>query len=248
MSPRLACSRLAEVEDFIASECQCELTDVTAIESALDDASDLLYIMSRGTIFGQCERTVRPCRSCCCGHCLCCCDIDTVPLRSPVISIDEIKIDGLVIDPATYRLLSGARVMRVSDDGVRPPPWPCYQDLWRPDTQEKTFSITYTFGLEEPYPAWVVNALIEVACDVVAAAQHRPTKLPSNTVGIQFQGANVSAARPSSVHRAEPRLSAGGVHVPVDRCGGRRRCLLGRRGVRLALPSGGLTYRLCSPR
>jgi hypothetical protein len=193
MAPRYACSTLATVADFTAASCACAIDDETIIERYLDDASDLIYTLSRGQIFGECSATVRPCRCCFCGCCLSCCSVDTVPLRAPVIAITQIKIDGDVLSPSEYTLLPRARVMRVATSDTRPPAWPGSQDLWKPDTEEGTFSITYTFGMEEPFPQWVTNAVVELACDWANWDATGRSMLPAGTTNVVYQ--NVSASR-----------------------------------------------------
>ena len=190
MAPRHACSRLAEVEDFIASQCKCEgLTDVQ-VEAFLDDASDIIYFLSRGTIYGACEATVRPCRVCQCGSCFACCSVDMLPLRGPVIEVMEVKIDGEALSPDLYRLTPRNFLYRVST-GTRPASWPSSQALWKPDTEVGTFSVTYAHGMEEPYPTWVTNAVVEVMCDMANFQTGGRGRLPADTVGIQYQGLSI---------------------------------------------------------
>jgi len=192
MAPRHACSRFAEVEDFTATECACGVVDATLVEQYLDDASDLLYALSRGQIFGLCEATVRPCRCCFCGCCLACCDIDAIPLRGPVVEISEIKIDGVVLDSSEYVLLPRDRVMRVSTSDQRPPGWPGNQALWKPDTEDDTFSITHTFGMAPPYPHWIVQANVELACDMATWTIKGTGALPANASSVIYQGVSLS--------------------------------------------------------
>lgn len=191
MAPRHACSRLAEVIDFTASQCKCEgLTD-TQVEAYLDDASDLVYFISRGTIYGACEATVRPCRVCQCGQCFACCSVDMLPLRGPVIEVTEVKIDGAVLDPSLYRLTPRNFLYRVSTEDTRPQSWPSSQALWKPDTEDDTFSVTYTHGMAEPYPAWVTNATVELMCDMANFQVNGRGRLPADTVGVQYQGLSI---------------------------------------------------------
>jgi hypothetical protein len=190
-----ACSRLASVDEFKASDCGCSCTlSNTDIENVLDDASDLIYTLSGGTIFGQCSGTVRPCRTCWCGHCVCCCEIEAIPLRQDALSITEVTIDGDVLDPANYTLLSRGRLQKISIDGNRPEPWPCCQSLYRGLDEEDTFGITYTFG-QEHVPQWAKNAVIELACDMATFFSDGRGKLPPGATAVTYQ--NVTATLPS---------------------------------------------------
>lgn len=191
MAPRHACSRLAEVIDFTAAECFCDGLSDADVEALLDDASDLVYFLSRGTVYGLCEATVRPCRVCMCGSCFACCSVDMLPLRGPVVEVTEVKIDGEVISPDLYRVTPRNFLYRVSDDGNRPASWPSSQALYLDDTEDGTFSVTYTHGMTEPYPVWVVNATIEAACDAANFQVNGRGKLPADTVGVVYQGLSI---------------------------------------------------------
>lgn len=190
MAPRHACSRLAEVEDFTAEGCKCGTLTADEVEMLLDDASDLLYYLSQGAIYGTCTATVRPCRVCMCGSCFACCSVDMLPLRGPVIEVTEVKIDGVALDPSEYELTPRNMLYRVST-GTRPQSWPSSQALWKPDSEDGTFSVTYTHGMEEPYPTWVVNADVELACDMANFQVNGKGRLPSDTVGVQYQGLSI---------------------------------------------------------
>lgn len=200
MTLHAACSRLASVEDFNAVGCDCCLSDVDVIEDKLDYASDVLYVLSDGAVFGECQATLRPMRDCGClggysgyGYC---CHQDKIPLRLDATEIVSIKIDGLTLDPASYRLHGDGTVTKVSTSDRPPTPWPYWQHLWKPDTADHTFSITYKFGMREPYPAWVVDAAVEIAC-LSAKATHpnKGTKIPATTTQLFVGGANMTLER-----------------------------------------------------
>lgn len=208
MTTRAACSRLASVAQFQAAqpECGCVPTDAEIAE-ALDDASDLVYQLSGGSIFGSCTATVRPMRACFCGSCDGCCSIDYIQLRGPVISVGNVTIDGDTLDPATYALTADDKLYRLAGaDGLRPDHWPCCQKLYLALGEEDTWSITYTFG-QASQPIWVRNAVIELAADMVSFWKTRRSKLPSSVTAVTYQ--NVSASMQS---RAEA-LANGDVAV-----------------------------------
>jgi hypothetical protein len=186
MTLRAACSRLASFSDFQASDCGCDcgLSQEVA-EDLLDDASDLVYALSGGTIFGECEGTLRPCRTCWCEHCIGCCSIDVIPLRQDAIAITEVVIDGEVLAPENYTLLPRGRLQKISTNGERPERWPCCQKLYRALDEEDTFGITYTFG-QASQPAWVRNAVIELACDMGTHFTARNGELPANTTSVTY--------------------------------------------------------------
>lgn len=188
MSPRAACSRLASYAEFQATDCGCGcgLSQEVA-EAVLDDASDLVYTLSHGLIFGQCSGTVRPCRTCWCEHCISCCEIEAIPLRRDAIEVTEVVVDGVVLAEENYTLTPRGKLVKVSIDGLRPERWPCCQKLYRGLDEADTFGITYTYG-QESQPQWVKNAVIELACDM---ASHFDSgsghgKLPSNTTAVTY--------------------------------------------------------------
>lgn len=82
----------------------------------------------------------------------------------PVREITEVKIDGAVVDPTTYRLDERRWLTRVRDpaepDTVLQ--WPSCQALDLPDTESGTFSVTYRYGMDPPIVAQ--HAAAELAC------------------------------------------------------------------------------------
>lgn len=62
-----------------------------------------------------------------------------IALPAPVGRVDEVKVDGQVVDPADYRV-DGNRVVWVGSTDC---PWPTCQDMAAADTEVGTFSITY---------------------------------------------------------------------------------------------------------
>lgn len=191
MTLQAACSRLASVDEFTATDCgTCCGLDVATIGTVLDDASDLVYMLSGGLFFGTCTGTVRPCRTCWCGSCSCCCQIEVIPLRQDAIAITEVLIDGDVLGPANYTLLSRGRLQKISTDGNMPDPWPCCQNLYRGLDEADTFGITYTFGSATPH--WVKNAVLELACDMATHFETGKSALPPGTTAATFQNTTIS--------------------------------------------------------
>jgi len=121
-----------------------------------------------GQQFGTCQVAYRPCRQNCgsttggrftpaliggqwynlaCGSCgdTCGCGFtSTLRLPPPVVSVDEVRIDGTVLDAAAYEL-QGRYLVRT--DGGR---WPTCQDLGAPTTEAGTWEITFTAGTPVP--------------------------------------------------------------------------------------------------
>lgn len=233
MTLQAACTRFANVEDFTAGcdTCGCTLSP-TEVEDFLDDASDLLYQLSGGVVFGECDALVRPVRNCSCGHygwvgstwsgsgfgggmslgrlcgyCLSCSEIDKIQLRTPVVEVTEVKIDGTILDPASYALTPRGEIYRVATD-TAPPRWPTQQHLWKPDTEVGTFSIAFSFGRQSE-PAWVRNACVELACELAMFDRGGKTKLPPTATAVTFQNVSVSLqSRAEALTEAKTYLPA----------------------------------------
>lgn len=62
-----------------------------------------------------------------------------VALHGPASSVTQVKVDGVVLDPSAYRLDPGGRLVRVDGEG-----WPLCQNLDAADTEDGTWSVTYT--------------------------------------------------------------------------------------------------------
>lgn len=124
--------------------------------------------------------------SCGCGH------LPVVKLAGyPVREILEVKIDGDVVDPATYRLDRRRELVRLSSFG---PPrvdrwWPACQDQTLPDTEPGTFSIRYAWGAQ---PSELGKAAAsQLACEVYKSLSGQDCKLPSRATKIVRQGVTI---------------------------------------------------------
>lgn len=164
----------------------------------IDTATEILFLLSGQQFPGICEGSYRPCQTdcgCFChtstysGHCGC--SPPRVDLGPVVISsVTEVKIDGVVISPATYRLDEERFLTRVTTSGVNPG-WPCSQDLAAPETDPNTFIIKYTTG--EAPPAGGKQAAAKFACELaLASAGSSHCKLPNRISSVVRQGVTIS--------------------------------------------------------
>lgn len=177
----------------VAATCDAlEASDVAAYDTAAEEASSVLYELSARQFGGECgPLTVRPCRSACaclpdpCG----CCTLSRVLLSGyPVREITEVKIDGAVIDATEYRLDGRRYLTRLADaDGFRQV-WPGCQRLDLDDTEDRTFSITYTYGQEPPQLG--IDAAAQLACQLapLIAGSSGDCDLPDGVVTVTRQG------------------------------------------------------------
>lgn len=168
--PELACQSFCTVEDVLAAPCGCAYTEVDQgglIQELIDEASDFLYVASGGRVHGMCERTVYPisngfpCGPAGWKYGFYGGDIllDPIPLPGPSTTITEVKIDGLVLNASEYGIYNGTYLFR------REGSWPTTNDITKADTEEGTFTITYTFGLA---PSRItVMATVELVCQMM---------------------------------------------------------------------------------
>lgn len=203
--------------DDVAACCSVETTDGSIFDDAAEKAQQLLYELSGRLFAGECERTVRPCRTNCgcgwqvlsrghlvswrheswyCDENPCgCAALSRVALAGPVREVSEVKIDGAVVDAATYRIERNRWLVRVRDpaDPDTALSWPGCQNLDLEDTEEGTFSITYTVGRDAP--ALGVEAAAQLACEIYKACDSSATcALPSGVTRIIRQGLTIEKA------------------------------------------------------
>jgi hypothetical protein len=174
---------------------------------AVKVATELLWRLTAG-IYGTCPLTVRPCGKTCQGFvewwpsqlpdgrwiniaCACedstcsCCRVCEIPLEGPVASVTQVKIDGVVVDSAAYRVDNGNELVRVDGEEC----WPTCQNLSLPDTQVDTFSITYERGL--PVPVGGSRATAALAAEIIKSCASSPCRLPSRVQEIVRQGERI---------------------------------------------------------
>lgn len=133
---------------------------------ALALASSSLEGLTAGRV-GGCPITVRPCsrracspawahsgggpfypnnfggqwfNTCMCSGTCSCTTMCEISLRAPVGRVDEVKVDGVPLDLADFRLDNGHILVWQGEGDC---PMPASQNLSLPDTAEGTFSITY---------------------------------------------------------------------------------------------------------
>lgn len=121
-----------------------------------------------------------------------CKPLDWIKLSGyPVREITEVKIDGAVVDPTTYRLDERRRLVRVPDplDPDTWLRWPACQHLGLPDTMEGTFSVTYRYG-QDPPPLGV-HAAAQLGCELYKACSGQACALPTGTSRVNRQGVTI---------------------------------------------------------
>ena len=222
MTLRAAAEQFTTIANVRASEtCAC-VTEATPSDSDLsdliDEASDTLCILSGGRVFGRREITIYPCRTastyptCGCG-----CGLDSIPLGDLDPTVSEVKIDGTALGASEYELhrdRMGFQLVRVADD-LRPNAWPSSQSLWRPNTADDTFSITYTHGVNIGYVAR--RACEEVVCGFVQDDLKASNQLSRGTVSADVGGARLALRSQGTREERVERMQAGDTGPAVAR-------------------------------
>jgi hypothetical protein len=191
--------------DDVAACCSVEVgSDTSVFDSAVDEASQLLFALSARQFLGLAQKIVRPpCRNGCgCGQVLSrghvvesgwplwgwywhregACWPSQVALPGyPLREITEVKIDGVAIDPAGYRLDDRRYLTRLNNLI-----WPRCQNLTLPDTEDGTWSVTYTYGQEPPLIGQA--AARQLACELYKACNEQECALPAGTTRVVRQG------------------------------------------------------------
>lgn len=191
-----ACEAFTDVDTVLSYPlCDLRVEDSAEIGEAIDAASDIVYTLTDGAITGTCTRTVRPVAVACSNPAF---DreygLDVIPMPVNLISINEVKIDGVVLVAGVdYVVLDGrmlGRRKRLS--------WPRSNDLNLDATEVGTSSIALSFGW---LPDWLgVAATTEVAINLLSTdVGHRYL---SGVTGGNVQGASVSIDRAAAAAAA----------------------------------------------
>lgn len=178
-------------------------------------ATEVLFEMSGRVYTGECGPiTVRPCADACgcwaiaanrgiagwlwdpsAGRWACegrscgCSPLSEVWLAGNPREIAEVRLDGVALDPSEYRLDPRGRLVRLRD--VSEPntrlTWPGCQILDLDDSEEGTFAIDYTYGLDPPQSG--IEAAKALACQLWSAANNSGRcKLPANVKQVVRSG------------------------------------------------------------
>lgn len=176
-----------------------------------------------GSRYAPCPVTVRPCRSDCrsvgqvlnfggqYGHpvlwpgfgCACggqdscsCGHVSQIELAGPVLSVDEVWIDGVLLPSTSYRVDNGKYLVRIDGED-----WPECQDVAAPYKVEVggpgaeavlgTWAVTYRHGL--PIPAGGPEVAGLLACEIAKAiCKDKSCALPTRVREITREGVTIA--------------------------------------------------------
>jgi hypothetical protein len=186
MTTHYACERVVEEDEL---SCDCVIpNDVDLVGDVLDAASDVLAIIT-GAQIGRCSATFRPCREPACPRprCCACCGLLGIHLWGIDPDVTQVLIDGAVVDPATYTIITnpyGVKVLERFDSNGYSVLWPTTQKLVLPSSAPDTFEITVTTGLE---PGVTMKmAVAEIACEMFAGLAGESTTLDGAVSATMF--------------------------------------------------------------
>lgn len=135
-------------------------------------------------------------RNCWCGcnggSCCSCQPSCQVYLPGPVGEIISVTVDGVIIDPNTYRVDDQRWLVRVGEGNC----WPDCQD-YDVNSGTGTFFVTYTRG-EQP-PAALLAAAGTLACEWARACLGQDCRLTPYIVGLSRQGVDFTAVDPMTL-------------------------------------------------
>jgi len=127
-------------------------------------------------------------RNCACGGPCMCRASSEIWLPGPVAGIAEVRINNVIVDPATYRVDEQTWLVRQGGQV-----WPVAQNLDEPATSTTdTFVVTYARGVEVP-PAGRVAAGT-LACEFLKSCTGGQCRLPARVSSLTRQGVSFQAA------------------------------------------------------
>lgn len=198
-------ARWASTADVLAqAACADYVTDggtTGDLNQYIDAASEVLFVRS-GRQFGTRTVTVRPCRSCSCGHdsarrrigeqgwstpawssaSCCTCGPEQLTLGlGAIIDVVTVKIDGVTLtEGVDFRLDEGTYLVRLPAAGTTTKrTWPTWQRIDLADTEDDTFSVTVLLG--PAVPQMGVLAAAELACKLSGMVEDSCTDPPNAT-------------------------------------------------------------------
>lgn len=124
--------------------------------------------------------------NCACAGACCCRATAEAWLPGPVDSVTEVRVDGVILDPSTYRVDNDTWLVRT--DGGR---WPECQDLDTSDPAAAgTFFVTYLRGKALPLAGTLAAG--QLACEYAKACSGADCRLPAQLTSLARQGVEIT--------------------------------------------------------
>lgn len=116
-----------------------------------------------------------------------CSKLEYVEIPPPVGNVTKVLLDGVTLDPATYRVDDGNRLI-----GLRGTQWPICQDMESALTEVNTFGVTYLNAL--PVDGLGSYAAGILACEFAKACSGGKCRLPTGVTSVVRQGVSYTIA------------------------------------------------------
>lgn len=204
-------------EADVGSPCDDYEFDPTVLDDGLQVASQILYELTGRRWPGVCTETIRPCGyrttdawgAAGQGWCGClssrtcgCRQLSELRLPNhPAIEVTAVKIDGATVDFDRYRIDDYRWLVYLPEsDTAERQSWPCCQRIDLPDTDEDTWSVTYTYGQEPPLGG--VKAAASLGCQLALGWQPETVgqcRLPKRVTTVTRQGITLGVIDPLSL-------------------------------------------------
>lgn len=110
----------------------------------------------------------------------------------PIVSVTSVKIDGETLPTSAYWVSDDRFIERV--DGTA---WPRTQKPYLADSEDETFSVSFTWGT--PPPQAVRSATRRLACEILAMAVGQPTSLSERVRSVTRQGTSLDLLSPTDL-------------------------------------------------
>lgn len=114
-------------------------------------------------------------------------------LDGPVIAVDEVLIDGAVVDPATYRLHDG--ILWLTGGAL----WPASNDLSLDATEPGTWQITYQRGRRVPAAGnWAATIMARNLLEEIMGGPGSCPRIPPRAQSVVREGVAIQLVDPIS--------------------------------------------------
>lgn len=110
-------------------------------------------------------------------------------LPAPVVEVLEVREDGVILDPANYRLRGNRWLIRVGGS------WPQDQDLTAADDQPGAFVVRYRRGVKLPEDGQYAAG--DLACEFLRGLKGGACALPARAISVARQGVDVQLLDPA---------------------------------------------------
>lgn len=200
------CSPWATSGDACAP-CNTYDFNTAELDEGMALASDVLFDLTGRRWPGLCDDVLRPCGYRQPGSCGCldsrqcgCRRLSEVELPGPVDAITQVRIDGAVIDPARYRVDDHRWLVYLPEsDSAERQGWPCCQRIDLPATDDDTWEVTYSYGMDPPPGG--VRAAAQLGCQLALACSADPSaieqcQLPERVTTVVRQGITMAVLDP----------------------------------------------------